>query len=89
MSYRKDIPYWLTLSKPDFQTRVTSQALVACRRHDKKAETAFPPTVGIELARTWAGGWCLTKDSRDLELGRFDEGKRDALEDRRMSDNEG
>jgi len=43
--YLKVMPYWATLSKPDFQTRVTSQALVACRRHDRKAETAFPPTV--------------------------------------------
>ena len=43
-AYWKEMPYCATLSKPDFQTRVTSQAFVACSRHDKKAETAFPPT---------------------------------------------
>lgn len=44
-AYLKEMPYWATLSKPDFHTRVTSQALVAWRRHERKAETAFPPTV--------------------------------------------
>jgi hypothetical protein len=39
-----EMPYCDTFSKPDFQTSVTSQALVACRRHDRKADTAFPPT---------------------------------------------
>ena len=28
-AYLKDIPYWATASYPDFQTNVTSQALVA------------------------------------------------------------
>ena len=44
-AYLNDMPYWATLSYPDFQTRVTSQAFVACSRHDRKAETALPPTV--------------------------------------------
>jgi hypothetical protein len=39
------MPYWATLSYPDFHTRVTSQAFVACNRHDKKADTALPPTI--------------------------------------------
>lgn len=45
-AYLNEMPYWATLSKPDFHTRVTSQAFVACNRHDKKAETALPPTGG-------------------------------------------
>jgi hypothetical protein len=44
-AYLKEMPYWATLSYPDFHTSVTSQAFVACSRHDKKAETALPPTV--------------------------------------------
>lgn len=39
-----EMPYCDTASKPLFQTRVTSQALVAERRHERKAETALPPT---------------------------------------------
>lgn len=39
-----EMPYCETCSKPDFHTSVTSQALLAWRRHDRKAETAFPPT---------------------------------------------
>jgi len=42
--YLNEMPYCDTVSKPLFQTSVTSQALVAERRHDKKAETALPPT---------------------------------------------
>lgn len=44
-TYLKEIPYCATCSKPVFHTRVTSQAFVAWSRHDKKAETEFPPTV--------------------------------------------
>jgi hypothetical protein len=44
ISYLNEMPYCDTVSKPFFQTRVTSQALVAERRHDRKAETALPPT---------------------------------------------
>jgi hypothetical protein len=44
-TYRNEMPYWCTCSKPFFHTSVTSQAWVADRRHDKKAETALPPTV--------------------------------------------
>ena len=40
----KEIPYCDTCSKPFFHTSVTSQALVACSLHDRKADTAFPPT---------------------------------------------
>lgn len=49
LTYLNDIPYWATLSKPDFQTRVTSQAFVAWRRHERKAETALPPTARCQL----------------------------------------
>lgn len=38
------MPYCATESKPDFHTKVTSQALVACSLHDRKADTALPPT---------------------------------------------
>lgn len=44
ISYLNEMPYCDTVSKPLFQTSVTSQALVAERRHDRKAETALPPT---------------------------------------------
>ena len=44
-AYRNEMPYCDTASKPDFQTKVTSQALVAWSRQDKKAETALPPTI--------------------------------------------
>ena len=43
-AYLNDIPYCDTASKPDFQTSVTSQAFVACSRHERNADTAFPPT---------------------------------------------
>lgn len=39
-----EMPYWDTCSYPDFQTSVTSQALVAWSRHERKADTVFPPT---------------------------------------------
>lgn len=45
LSYRKEIPYCATASYPDFQTSVTSQALVACSLQERKAETALPPTI--------------------------------------------
>lgn len=38
------MPYWETCSNPDFHTSVTSQALVAWSRQDRKADTGFPPT---------------------------------------------
>jgi hypothetical protein len=44
VTYLNEMPYCDTISKPLFQTRVTSQALVAERRHERKAETALPPT---------------------------------------------
>ena len=44
-TYLNEMPYWATLSKPFFHTSVTSQALVACRRHDRNAEVPLPPTV--------------------------------------------
>ena len=43
-AYLNEMPYCDTDSNPDFQTSVTSQALVACSLHDKNAETEFPPT---------------------------------------------
>lgn len=47
-AYLKDMPYCETASYPDFQTNVTSQALVAWSRHDKKAEMGLPPTTMTE-----------------------------------------
>jgi hypothetical protein len=44
------MPYWATASYPDFHTKVTSHAFVACNRHDKNADTAFPPTGTHQLA---------------------------------------
>jgi hypothetical protein len=49
-TYFIDMPYWATASYPDFHTKVTSHAFVACKRHDKKADTAFPPTGTHQLA---------------------------------------
>lgn len=49
-AYLNEMPYCATCSYPDFQTRVTSQALVACNLHDRKAETAFPPTRTIFIS---------------------------------------
>ena len=49
-AYLKDIPYWATCWKLAFQTNVTSQALVACNLHDRKAETALPPTKQYRLS---------------------------------------
>ena len=46
------MPYCETASYPDFQTKVTSQALVACNLQDRKADTAFPP---IEMIRSRGG----------------------------------
>lgn len=48
--YLNDIPYCDTASKPDFQTSVTSQALVAWSRQDRNADTALPPTIRYLLA---------------------------------------
>lgn len=48
MLYLNEMPYWATLSKPLFQTRVTSQAFVACSRQERKAETALPPTRTVD-----------------------------------------
>ena len=54
-THLKEMPYCATASKPDFQTSVTSQALVADNRHDRKAETALPPTVAtlVSMASEW------------------------------------
>jgi hypothetical protein len=51
-SYLNEMPYCETLSKPLFHTSVTSQALVADNRHERKAETALPPTRQI-LRVSW------------------------------------
>lgn len=48
-TYLNDTPYWLTASYPLFHTSVTSQALVADKRQDKKAETALPPTTSTRV----------------------------------------
>lgn len=45
MAYRNEIPYCETDSKPFFQTKVTSQAFVACSLQERNAETALPPTM--------------------------------------------
>jgi hypothetical protein len=44
-TYLKEMPYCETASYPDFHTKVTSHALVAWSLQDRKAETAFPPTM--------------------------------------------
>ena len=44
-TYLNDMPYCATAWKFAFHTKVTSQAFVACSLHDKKAETALPPTM--------------------------------------------
>lgn len=49
-TYLNEMPYCATCSNPDFQTRVTSQALVACNLHERKAETALPPTIRIFIS---------------------------------------
>ena len=46
-SYLNEMPYCETPSKPLFHTSVTSQAFVADNRHERKAETALPPTTQI------------------------------------------
>ena len=43
--YLNEMPYCETVSKPLFHTSVTSQALVADSRHERKAETELPPTI--------------------------------------------
>src|SRR5580704_17180879 len=57
-----EMPYWATVSKPAFHTSVTSQAFVACRRHERKAETAFPPTEATHQ---------LVRRCRPITLRRF------------------
>jgi len=57
-----EMPYWATVSKPAFQTNVTSQAFVACRRHERKAETALPPTEATHQ---------LVRRCRPMTLRRF------------------
>ena len=42
--YLNEMPYCETVSKPLFHTSVTSQALVADNRQERKAETELPPT---------------------------------------------
>jgi hypothetical protein len=50
-TYLNEMPYWATLSNPFFHTSVTSQALVACSRHDKNADVPLPPTVDCEVSK--------------------------------------
>lgn len=57
------MPYCETASNPDFQTSVTSQALVACNLQDKKAETALPPTMKNRLFSL--GGRCIAINKVD------------------------
>lgn len=49
-TYFIEMPYCATCSKPDFHTSVTSQEFVACRRQERKADTALPPTAIRVLA---------------------------------------
>lgn len=53
--HRNEMPYCDTASKPDFQTSVTSQALVACNLQERKAETAFPPTARNRVSLSCLG----------------------------------
>jgi hypothetical protein len=59
LAYLNERPYCDTFSKPFFQTRVTSHALVAESLHDIKAETAFPPTTST-LVSCCLGCACST-----------------------------
>ena len=68
-TYLKDIPYWATCGKLAFQTRVTSQALVACNRHDRKAETALPPTKQYRLSSRLFVTMIAIKNDRGEDLG--------------------
>lgn len=42
-----DIPYCDTASNAVFQTNVTSQEWVACKRHERNAESGLPPTANL------------------------------------------
>lgn len=79
-SYFMEMPYWDTCSYPDFHTSVTSQALVAWSRHERKAETAFPPTehtlisslssVVSAIVTALSAGTCVWSSVvRDLQAG--------------------
>lgn len=73
--YLKETPYCETASKPLFHTSVTSQALVADRRHDRKAETALPPTirqwfVSLLCLRLLLLFMVVMRDARDGGRGR-------------------
>ena len=65
-TYLNEMPYWATLSNPDFHTSVTSQALVAWRRHDRNAETALPPTIHTQVSTDSLN----VQDVMDIEGGR-------------------
>lgn len=62
-TYLKDIPYCDTWSKPVFHTSVTSQAFVAWSRHDKKAETGFPPTTITFISSSSDMSGCAGEDA--------------------------
>lgn len=55
MAYLKETPYWATASKPDFQTSVTSQEVVAWSLQDRKAEMALLPTTQTRVRQRSAG----------------------------------
>ena len=84
IAYLKDMPYWATLSYPDFHTRVTSQAFVACSRHDKKAETALPPTA--ESQQSFSRG----DDAAECPRCKSRRGRRPRIQDKQsVCENEG
>lgn len=66
LPYLNEMPYCETASKLLFQTSVTSHALVADKRQERKAETAFPPTThtrvsssssSVVMVRLMRGSW--------------------------------
>ena len=52
-----------------FQTKVTSQALVACSRHERKAETAFPPTTQQRLSSRFISSGVGGKGKQEQRRG--------------------
>ena len=68
-TYFIEMPYCATFSKPDFHTRVTSQALVAWRRQERKADTALPPTAGRERESARGPSGTKVKKTASTENG--------------------
>ena len=68
-TYLKEMPYWETASYPDFHTSVTSQAFVAWSLHERKAETAFPPTEQILISNVSSMFVIVSRRLEACEMG--------------------